>query len=181
VLAVDAGASEYDVGNDGKDMGEGASRQCQKITGPHFPSLHISGSMFSLLLSDSLLKSSNWLAAAPDPRPDQLPHPVSPLHSCCPAASNAILACLGYCFAHLGLLFPSFRRAAFLLVFLICILVRDLIRAMQGDTNRKTYVGVLTNKRAMLCIFPAAHALAQRPASSALLLHLFPLFPLSLT
>jgi hypothetical protein len=32
--------------------------------------------MFSLLSSDQLLSSPNWLSAAPDPRPDQLPHPV---------------------------------------------------------------------------------------------------------
>ena len=33
--------------------------------------------MFSLLISDKQLMSPNWLAVAEDPRPDQLPTPVS--------------------------------------------------------------------------------------------------------
>jgi hypothetical protein len=35
----------------------------------------------TMLLSDKVLGSDNWLSAAPDPRPDQLPTPVRSLQT----------------------------------------------------------------------------------------------------
>jgi hypothetical protein len=55
----------------------GVSTWFLKIKCPTPPLLHFPPSMFSLLISDSLLNSPNWLAKAEDPRPDQLPFPVS--------------------------------------------------------------------------------------------------------
>ena len=48
--------------------------------------------MFALLMSDKALGSSNWLAAAPDPRPDQLPTPVT-------RPSSALFRCAARCVA----------------------------------------------------------------------------------
>jgi hypothetical protein len=108
--------------------------------------------MFSLLLSDKQLMSPNWLAIAEDPRPDQLPTPVS-------APFLPLLFSLGLCD-----LVAEFNLVPHLCSLILLIAIswthfffapdRALILIFQGNTTRNTYVGVLTNKRAMLCRQP---------------------------
>jgi hypothetical protein len=78
----------------------------------------------SMLLSDQVLGSDNWLAAAPDPRPDQMPTPVSSTDSSVPAHIQLIITCL-------------------------CVLL--FLFQTYTPNSRTTYVGILMNKRAVLC------------------------------
>jgi hypothetical protein len=90
----------------------------------------------TMLLSDKVLGSDNWLAAAPDPRPDQMPTPVRYF--------NASSCCLRQ-------LLSMHRR-----------LVSMTILQTYYPSSRTTYVGILMNKRAVLCKIPHALIAALR-------------------
>ncbi len=104
------------------------------------------GLAVSMLLSDNILGSDNWLSQAPDPRPDQLPNPVRSLQAICQNFSFSNLQFVSFSFFEKPI-FQSFT-----------------------PTSRTTYVGILMNQRNTLCMAPIHAARPFNPIPSGFLI-----------